>query len=139
MLVIAFSFLAGQAFFRGVVAREPDGAVLWEIDKTNWRQGGVTTVELTALRAPDPRFSNFDLTHLRKLHRVVSLDLAENDQITNKGLAALRGLDFLADLNLERMDRYRNPESGRVSRPLTDAVPDPRASAAATGSPDTLG
>ena len=52
---------------------------------------------------------------------MVSLNLAENDRITNKGLAALRGLDSLTDLNLERMERYRNPQSERVSLPLTDA------------------
>jgi hypothetical protein len=97
------------------------GAVLWEIDETNWRQGGATTVELTALQRSNLNFNDADLTHVRELHRVVSLNLAENDRITNKGLAALRGLDLLTDLNLERMDRYRNPHSGRVSVPLTDA------------------
>ncbi len=52
--------------------------------------------------------SDGDLDHLRKLHRVVSLNLAESDKITNKGLAALRGLDYLSELNLERLDRYRH-------------------------------
>ena len=41
--------------------------------------------------------------------------------ITDKGLAALRGLDFLAELNLDRLDRYREHLFGRNSVPLTDA------------------
>ena len=74
------------------------------------------------LRAPDQRLSSFDLTHLRKLHRVVSLDLARKRPNHKQGAGCgVRGLDWLESLNLERMDRYRNPESGRVSRPLTDA------------------
>ena len=57
-----------------------------------------------------------------KLHRVVSLNLAENDRITNKGLAALRGLDFLSELNLDRLDRFRQPAFRLAIRlRLTDA------------------
>ena len=74
--------------------------------------------------------------HLRKLHRVVSLNLAENDRITNKGLAALRGLDSLSELNLERLDRYRHasarPSFGSAHR----RVPGPSAGTAATRGPD---
>jgi Leucine Rich repeat len=120
-LVLGAYFVVGRHFVTAWWIEGLNGAVLWEIDETNWRQGGATTVELTAIRASNLRFSDSDLAHLGKLHRVVSLNLAENDQITNKGLAEIRGLRFLTELNLERMERYRNPQSGRVSVPLTDA------------------
>jgi Leucine Rich repeat len=121
MLVIAVTFPVASHFSAAWWLEGLSGAVLWEIDETNWRQGGATTVELAAIRRSNHHFNDADLTHVRKLHRVVSLNLAENDQITNRGLAALRGIDSLKVLNLERMDRYRNPQSMRVSIPLTDA------------------
>jgi hypothetical protein len=120
-LVVGVSFVVGTHLFAAWWLEGHHGAVVWEINETNWREGGATTVELTAIHTWNPKIRNIELTHLRKLHRVVSVNLAENNGITNKGLAALRGLDSLVDLNLERMDRYRNPQSGRVSLPLTDA------------------
>ena len=98
------------------------GMVLWDIDKTNWRQGGVTSVSFVARNSWIPRLRDGDLNHFRRLHRVVSLNLAENDRITNKGLSGLRGLDFLAELNLERLERYRHAQSGAFRTvQLTDA------------------
>jgi hypothetical protein len=118
LLVGAF-FLVGRHLFTAWWLERHDGTVLWNIDGTNWRQGGVTSVSFAARISWGPRLRDGDLDHFRRLHRVVSLDLSENDQITNKGLAGLRGLDFLSELNLERLDRYRNPR--RFSIPLTDA------------------
>ena len=105
-VLLAVSYLVGRHFAAAWWLESMQGAVLWEIDATNWRQGGETTVELTSRRSSNPKASNIDLTHLSKLHRVVSLNLSENDRITNKGLALLR-LDCLTDLNLERMERDR--------------------------------
>jgi Leucine Rich repeat len=95
--------------------------VAWEIDDTNWRHGGATSV---SYRSPNLRRANFnddDLDHVKELLRVVKLELAECDKITNTGLARLRGLDFLAELNLERLNRYRYAQFGATSVPLTDA------------------
>ena len=97
------------------------GMVVWDIDKANWRQGGSTSVTFTSHRFWQSRLDNGELTHLHKLHRVVSLNLAENDRITNKGLAKLRGLDFLTELDLSRLDRFREPRFGGSFRPLSDA------------------
>jgi Leucine Rich repeat len=120
LLVGAF-FLIGQHLLTAWWLERQVGAVLWDIDKTNWRQGGATSVSFAARNSWDVRLRDGDLDHVRRLHRVVSLDLAENDRITNKGLSGLRGLDFLAELNLERLERYRQPQFGRISIPLTDA------------------
>jgi Leucine-rich repeat (LRR) protein len=53
-----------------------------------------------------------DLVHLHRLHRVVRLELAECEGVTSKTLSALHGLDFLTDLNLDRLNHYR------IDRPL---------------------
>jgi hypothetical protein len=97
------------------------GMVGWEIDKANWRQGGSTSVSFTSHRFWQPQLDNSELTHLHKLHRVVSLNLSENDRITNKGLAKLRGLNFLTELDLARLDRFREAQFGSSFRPLSDA------------------
>jgi hypothetical protein len=120
-LVVGLSFLVGTHLVAAWWIQSLHGAVLWDIDQTNWRQGGVTSVSLVSTNPWNPNIGDADLTHLRRLHRVVSLNLAENDRITNKGLAGLRGLDFLTELNLERLDRYRQPPTRLVSIPLTDA------------------
>jgi Leucine Rich repeat len=95
--------------------------IVWDIDKTNWRQGGATSVSIAAGRFSFSRITDADLDHLHRLHRVVSLNLAESDSITNKGLTALRGLDFLTELDLDRLNRYRYFRIGMRSAPLTDA------------------
>ena len=64
---------------------------------------------------------NQDLDHLSRLFCVAKLDLAECATITNLGLAKLRGLEFLAELNLARLYPYRNARYVSVSGPLTDA------------------
>ena len=120
LLVGAF-FLVGQHLLTAFWLERQDAMVLWDIDQTNWRQGGVTSVSFAARNSWNARLRDEDLDHFRRLHRVVSLNLAENDRITNKGLSGLRGLDFLAELNLERLDRYRQPPTRLVSIPLTDA------------------
>jgi hypothetical protein len=120
-LVVGLSFLVGTHLVAAWWIQSLHGAVLWDIDQTNWRQGGVTSVSLVSTNPRDPNIGDADLAHLQRLHRVVSLNLAENDRITNKGLAGLRGLDFLSELNLERLDRYRQPPTRLVSIPLTDA------------------
>ena len=117
LLVGAF-FLVGQHLLTAWWLERQDAMVLWDIDQTNWRQGGVTSVSVAARNSWNMRLRDEDLDHFRRLHRVVSLSLAENDQITNKGLSRLRGLEFLTELNLERLDRYRN--TSRFSTPLTD-------------------
>jgi Leucine Rich repeat len=119
-LVGAF-FLIGQHLLTAWWLERQDGMVLWDIDQTNWRQGGVTSVSFAARNSWIPRLRDGDLNHFRRLHRVVSLNLAENDRITNKGMSELRGLDYLAELNLERLERYRQVQFGRVFIPLTDA------------------
>jgi hypothetical protein len=96
------------------------GMVQWEMDETNWRQGGVTSVSFAARNWWNVKLSNGELKYLWNLHRVVSLDLAEKDGITTKGLAALRGLEFLSELNLARLDRYRPDRLGNLV-PFTDA------------------
>jgi hypothetical protein len=45
LLVGAF-FLVGQHLFTAWWLERHDGTVLWDIDETNWRQGGVTSVKL---------------------------------------------------------------------------------------------
>jgi hypothetical protein len=95
--------------------------VEWKIDGTNWKQLGETSVSYDSRNRFDSDFKDQDLDHLSRLFCVAKLDLAECDTITNLGLAKLRGLDFLAELNLARLYRYRYARYGSVSSPLTDA------------------
>ena len=127
-------FLRGGPTFRSAWWLEPR-AVTWEIDRSNWRQGATTNVSLRSRRPREPTLRNSDLTHLFRLHHVVSLDLSDNDRITTKGLAALRGLEFLTELKLERMYRYREPELARVSASPDRCMPGSSDGVAATGSP----
>lgn len=120
-VILGVSYVAGRHLVAAWWLERLRGNVVWEIDQSNWRHGGTTTVSLGAGRSWDPKLGNSDLAHLSKLHHVVSLNLSENDRLTSKGLAALRGLEFLTELNLERMHRYREPRSGRISVPLSDA------------------
>jgi hypothetical protein len=96
-------------------------AVVWEMDNNNWRQGGVTRVYHSTRSWGWSDLGNADLNRLKRLHRVVSLDLAEADKITNKGLAALRGLVDLSELNLDRSERFRLAAFRAQVPPLTDA------------------
>jgi Leucine Rich repeat len=95
--------------------------VAWEMDETNWLHGGATSVSYGWRNAWNQVFGDADLKHLRKLFRVVKLDFAECDKITNAGLASLSGLEFLSELNLARLNRYRHARYGFTSAPLTDA------------------
>jgi hypothetical protein len=99
-----------------------EGRVRWAVDETNWRQGGVTSMSFQSRLsgAWNSTFGDEDLRYLHKLHRLVSLDLSECDKITSKGLAELRGLEFLTELNLARLDRYRHPVTGGRPVPLDE-------------------
>jgi Leucine Rich repeat len=120
-LFAAFSIRVGRHLVAAWWFESLHCTVAWEIDDTNWRHGGATSV---SDRSPNLRRANInddDLDHVKELLRIVKLELAECDKITNTGLARLRGLDFLAELNLARLNRYRYARFGAISTPLTDA------------------
>jgi hypothetical protein len=96
----------------------------WQIDETNWRQGGVTAVSgartyLGAIFGAD--LGDRDLHYLLDLRSVQSLNLTECNQITDKGLAILGGLPHLTELDLTRLMRFRRDSIGSRPVPLTDA------------------
>jgi hypothetical protein len=95
--------------------------VVWDVDETNWSKGGATSVSNVSRNSWNATINDSDLDHLRRLFRVVKLELAECDSVTTAGLAKLGGLDILAELNLSRLGRYRYARSGVTSAPLTDA------------------
>jgi hypothetical protein len=121
VLVVSFVRVAGSHLLATWWIQSEKGVVDWELDATNWRQGGTTSVIFSSANFWHAHLSNNDLDYLHRLHHVVSLSLAENDRITNKGLARLRGLDFLAELDLSRLNRFRDVWSVRNPVPLTDA------------------
>jgi hypothetical protein len=97
LLVGAF-FLVGQHLFTAWWLERHDGTVLWDIDETNWRQGGVTSVSFAARISWGPRLRDGDLDHFRRLHRVVSLDEGMRSlkavklgatRVTKEGIATL--------------------------------------------------
>jgi Leucine Rich repeat len=121
-LLVGAYFLVGAHLVAAWWLQGLHGIVVWDIDQKNWQTGGVTSVSFVSKNSFfDTRINDGDLAHLSKLNRLVSLDLSENDRITDRGLAGLHGLDFLSELNLERLDRYRQHPSRVVSIPLTDA------------------
>ena len=120
-LLVSGSFLVGTHLVAAWWLESHQGMVTWDINGTNWRQGGVTSVSFGPRNFGFSRLEEADLKHLHKLHRVVSVNLGECDGISNKGLAVLRGLDFLVELNLDRLGRYRHLRFGGVPAPLTDA------------------
>jgi hypothetical protein len=96
----------------------------WQIDATNWQQGGVTSVSgmrtyVGSIFGADLR--DRDLHYLLNLRPVQSLNLAECNHITGKGLAILGGLQQLSELDLTRLMRYRRNPIGSNPVPLTDA------------------
>ena len=88
LVVVTASFvgthLAAMWWFEGHQA-----LVDWDIDDTNWRQGGVTSVSFAPTRRALSSLGDADLDHLHRLHRVVNLDLADTREISDKGLAKL--------------------------------------------------
>jgi hypothetical protein len=62
-----------------------------------------------------------DLRYFLNLHRVQSVSLAECGVITDNGLATLRGLNLLTELNLARLNQYRYAQFGVNQTRLTDA------------------
>ena len=95
--------------------------VVWDVDETNWRQGGTTSISYNSRNSWNAHITDGDLNHLSRLFRVVKLELPECDSVTTAGLAKLGGLDRLAELSLSRLNRYRYAPSGVTSAPLTDA------------------
>jgi hypothetical protein len=120
-VLVALAYLVGVPMATAWWLESQSGTVSWDIDAKNWQHGGVTSVSFSPRQSWSPPVGIAELKQLRHLHRVISLNLAENDLITDKGLAALRGLDHLRDLSLERMGRYRNPEWFRRSVLFTDS------------------
>ncbi len=120
-VVVSLSAIAGAHLIAAWWLGSVNGRVSWEIDKTNWQHGGETSVSFSLRNTCATSIGDDDLAQVRNLHRVVSLDLADNDRITEKGLASLRGLNFLSDLSLERLDRFRQPPARAVSIPLNNA------------------
>ena len=120
-LLVGAYFLVGTHLLTAWWLRSQHCIVVWDIDQKNWQHGGVTSVSFGSRNPFDRRINDGDLAHLRNLNRLVSLDVSENDQITDKGLAGLHGLVFLTELSLERLDRYRQSPSRLTSIPLTDA------------------
>jgi hypothetical protein len=96
-------------------------AVDWKVDETNWRQWGETSVSYDSRSFFGSRFEDKDLDHLKRLFHVVKLNLAECETITSSGLVRLRELDFLTELNLARLNRYRYARYANPLPPLTDA------------------
>jgi hypothetical protein len=95
--------------------------VAWEVQETNWREGGTTSVSYASRNSWNAKLDDDDLDHLKKLLPVVKLELAECNTITITGLAKLRGLTSLNELNLARLNGYRYARYGVTSTPLTDA------------------
>src|SRR5579883_805723 len=98
----------------------------WQIDETNWRQGGVTSVDTGSRWGYGgihfgASLVDRDLHYFLDLHRVESLNLSESYDFTDKGLAILGGLQHLTELDLTRLNQYRRNASGPDPRPLTDA------------------
>jgi hypothetical protein len=97
------------------------GSVSWDWDDGNWRHGGSTTVDFASSAATVLKDS--DLAVLPKLKHVVGLQLGNCAGITDQGLAVLRKLP-----DLEQLDLGRSPEFmrhlQRTDPPLTDAALD---------------
>lgn len=75
------------------------GTVDWNIDRTNWRHGGVTHVEFQNGRT---LVTDTALRRLKELHAVQAVDLADCDLVTEAGLVALKDLPELQQLDLSR-------------------------------------
>lgn len=95
------------------------GNVDWHINRNNWRDGGVTDLELS----PQHHFvTDSTLENLKYLNRLQALGLSECSRITDAGLAQLAGLKHLRILDLGRgiiVEDYTYRAS--EGRPLTDA------------------
>jgi hypothetical protein len=96
----------------------------WQIDETNWWQGGITSVSgarryVGAIFGAD--LGDRDLHYLLDLRPVQSLNLEECNHVTDKGLAILGRLQRLTELDLTRLMRYRRNPIGSDPVPLTDA------------------
>jgi hypothetical protein len=97
------------------------GAVFWDWDNGSWRHGGSTTVDFSSSAAP--LLKDADLDVLPNLKHVVGLQLGNCAGITDEGLAVLRKLP-----DLEQLDLGRSPEFMqlmlRTDPPLTEVVID---------------
>ena len=120
LVVVVASFIGTHLIAKWWIESH-QGDVVWEMDDTNWRQGGVTSVAFAPRRFSPALLGDADLVHLHRLVPVVSLNLSDNDEISDKGLAGLRGLDFLNELSLDRLGRFRPNSFGDRFPVLTDA------------------
>jgi hypothetical protein len=101
------------------------GAVDWDINASNWRRSGATSVSFAARSSFSPgRVKDADLRSLKELHHLESLDLANCIEVTDDGLAALSGL-----VDLKELDLSRNPDilaswfsNANPNAKLTDAA-----------------
>ena len=121
VLVVIVASFVGTHLSAEWWIKSHQGNVVWEMDDTNWRQGGVTSVAFAPRRFSPALLGDADLVHLHRLFTVVSLNLSDNDEISDKGLAGLRGLDFLNELSLDRLGRFLPNSFGDRFPVLTDA------------------
>ena len=120
IVIVAASFV-GTHLIASWWIQSHQGNVVWEMDDSNWRQGGVTSVAFAPRRFSPSLLGDADLVHVHRLFPVVSLNLSDNDEISDKGLAGLRGLDYLNELSLDRLGRFRPNSFGDRFPVLTDA------------------
>ena len=121
ILVVGSGSTIGVHFLTAWWLESLSATVTRSVDKTNWRHGGDTTVSFQPTGFFSTGLRDRDLLYLRRLHHLVSLNLSECVEITDQGLAALHGLDYLTDLSLDRLGPYRERTAHFPFVPLTDA------------------
>lgn len=72
-------------------------------------------MHLTKLSVRDCGLADADLAHVASLQQLTSLDLSNNDRVTDEGVAHLQGLALLADLKLFGCDRVTKRGLARVA------------------------
>ncbi len=97
--------------------------VAWDVDETNWRQGGVTSVSLRIEKLVEPSDSVTTISIISASCIAWSASILPNTiGSPTRGWPSLRGLDFLTELNLARSGPIpvrQVPQDHSV--PLTDA------------------
>ena len=82
------------------------GMVVWEIDEANWRQGGSTSV-ISSQRFWHPRLDDMiSLTFTSYIASSASIS-PKTIELPTRGWPSLAGLSFLTELDLARLDRFR--------------------------------
>jgi hypothetical protein len=87
------------------MARAANFSVDWQLDSENWIRGGVTDVRFNQRWFFFREHHEIDLALLPDLFNLESLGLAEFP-VTEAGLAPLRQLIHLKELNLSRMNQF---------------------------------